>query len=66
MSFESADVLPGRASVWQVQPGGRGGFTKYCAVAACTETAIRPPVKLASAQLERDELMEEEEKSLGG
>ena len=26
----------------------------------------RPPVKLASAQLERDELMEEEEKSLGG
>jgi len=43
VSFESADVLPGRASVWQVQP-----------------------VKLASAQLERDELLEDEEKSLGG
>ena len=67
MSFESADVLPGRASVWQVQPEGRGGFTKYCAVAACTETATRPPVKLASAQLEVElELLEEEEKRLVG
>jgi len=50
-----------------VQPEGRGGFTKYCAVAACTETATRPPVKLASAQLEVElELLEEEEKRLVG
>lgn len=44
MSFESADVQPGRASVWQVQP-----------------------VKLASAQLEVElEMLEEEEKRLVG
>ena len=65
MSFESPDVLPGRASVWQVQPGGRGGFTKYCAVAdSCLHSNCNPTCQtcVCSAQ----ERGEDEEKSLGG
>ena len=54
MLFESPDVLPGRWGVWQLQPEGRGRFTKYCAVAdsaAALELQSNPPVKLASNQL---------------
>ena len=54
MLFESPDVLPGRWGVWQLQPEGRGRFTKYCAVAdsaAALELHSNPPVKLASNQL---------------
>jgi len=66
LSFESADVQPVRASVWQVQPGGREEDLRNTAQLLrslhwnCNQAHL--PVKLAYAP----QMFEDEEKRLVG